>query len=420
MSVDQKKELALAKSLSYAQKASPYYQKILANFKFDHSKKCSLELKKIPFTTKEDIHANNTAFLAIPKSQVAEYVSTSGTTGDAITCYLSRSDLKRLAQNEASSFRLTGTKAGDVFQLTTTIDRQFMAGLAYQLGVQEIEAGLIRTGPGLPELQWKNIFEHEVTVLIAVPSFVITLLEYAKKHHIDVNKSKVRSLICIGEAIREEDFTLNKLGRKIQSDWNVELFSSYASTEMAAAFTECTAHQGLHLNPDLLFLEHLTEKGEETKPGELGEIVITHLGVEAMPLIRYKTGDLCYIHRGKCLCGKDSIRLSSILGRLHQRIKFKGTSLFPTALFSILDDSACYELYKIQVQKNEFNLDEITILVDEKWRNTLEIQELLEKFKARLKVVPTFVFKEKNELHGEIFKKEKRKPEKIEFSSSKK
>src|SRR5690606_35763901 len=145
--------------------------------------------------------------------------------GNPVTVFLTKNDIQRLAKNEQLALQNTGANAADVFQLMTTIDRQFMAGLAYYLGVQEIGAGIVRIGPGVPALQWKSIFENEVTVLIAVPSFIISLIDYAKKHNINYKTALVKKIICIGEPIREQNFELNILGRRICDDWNVELYS---------------------------------------------------------------------------------------------------------------------------------------------------------------------------------------------------
>jgi len=242
----------------YAQQHSPFYRNTLSGIQFDSTFELS-QLHTLPFTTKEDVSKDNQSFLAVPMNEVAEYVTTSGTSGEPITIFLTKKDLDRLAKNEHESLALTGATSADIFQLMTTIDKQFMAGLAYYLGVQSLGGGMIRIGPGVPALQWRSILLNQPTVLIAVPSFIITLIDYAKSHGIDLRASSVRSIVCIGEAIREEDLTLNVLGRRITDDWPVELFSTYASTEMAAAFTECTAHQGCHLNASLLFLEVLDD-----------------------------------------------------------------------------------------------------------------------------------------------------------------
>ncbi|WP_343635316.1 AMP-binding protein [Fluviicola sp.] len=397
-------------TIRYAVNHAPFYQRHFSNSALNWE-----DFRSLPFTTKEDLSQNNRDFLCVPASQVAEYVTTSGTSGKPVTIYLTKKDLVRLAKNEKESFELTGAKAGDLFQLMTTIDKQFMAGLAYYLGVQELNAGMIRIGPGVPALQWNSILENKPTILIAVPSFLINLIDYAKQNGIDMNQTSVRAAICIGEPIREDDLSENVLARRIHADWNIELFSTYASTEMGAAFTECTSHQGGHLNEDLIYLEVLDEEGQEVPSGEKGEIVITTLGTEGTPLIRYKTGDVARVYRETCSCGRTSPRIGPILGRKNQMIKFKGTTIFPPSIYEIFDSRSEVSCYKIEVAKDYLGHDTITILLENRIEHHPVMNQIIEDCKAKLRVVPHFVFLETDYLRSQVFKNHMRKPEKIVF-----
>jgi len=157
---------------------------------------------------------------------------------------LTDADLDRLALNEYNSFKTAGIDEDDIIQLMTTVDRRFMAGLAYFLGARKLGAGIVRVGNGLPELQWDTITNIQPTVIICVPSFILHLITYAEANNIDYKNSSVKKIICIGESIRNSDFTLNTLGKKISQKWDVALYSTYASSEMATAFTECEAFKG--------------------------------------------------------------------------------------------------------------------------------------------------------------------------------
>jgi phenylacetate-CoA ligase len=403
----------IVETIHYAVKRAPFYQKHFAKHALEQLN--WEEFHTLPFTTKEDLSQSNRDFLCVPPNQIAEYVTTSGTSGKPVTLYLTKKDLLRLAKNEKESFELTGAKAGDLFQLMTTIDKQFMAGLAYYLGVQELNAGMIRIGPGVPALQWNSILENKPTILIAVPSFLITLIDYARQNGIDVNQTSVRSAICIGEPIREDDLSENVLAKRIHADWNIELFSTYASTEMGAAFTECTAHQGGHLNEDLIYLEVLDEEGNDVTNGEKGEIVISTLGTEGTPLIRYKTGDVARVYRETCSCGRTSPRVGPILGRKNQMIKFKGTTIFPPSIYEIFDSRSEITCYKIEVAKDYLGHDTITILLENRIEHSPVMNQIIEDCKAKLRVVPHFVFLETDYLRSQVFKNHMRKPEKIVF-----
>lgn len=405
----------LLQVFEYAKANSLFYQRLFENETLEEKDFSLKNFKKLPFTNKEDISKSNLDFLAVSRDKVADYSTTSGTSGDPITVFLSKDDLENLAKNEADSFKLAGATSQDVFQLMTTMDKQFMAGLAYYLGAQKLDAGMIRVGPGLPAYQWKSIFLYNPTILVGVPSFIVNLLDFAKNQGIEFSKSSVRKIICIGEAVREDDFSLNVLGKRITHEWNVELFSTYASTEMAVAFTECEIHNGSHLNSELLFLEVINEFGEDAEEGSVGEIVITTLKREAMPLLRYRTGDLARVYREPCKCGNTSPRIGRILGRKNQMIKFKGTTIFPAAIFEIFDSLPNNWLYKVEVSKDNLDNDKIIIYLQMEMEETAEFKRVLEQCKSNLKVVPLFVFERTEILSKMIFIKDLRKPEKIVF-----
>lgn len=400
--------------INYVQANSTFYQRLFENNKIaDGVIQKPSDLALLPFTTKDDLANFNDDFLCVPKSEVADFVTTSGTLSDPVTFYLTMADIDRLAENESTSLQCAEGSSSDIYQLMTTIDKRFMAGLAYLMGVQKMKAGMVRTGPGAPFLQWESIQRFEPTVLIAIPSFVPRLIDYAKANGIDFAASSVRSVVCIGEPIRNSDFSLNELGKRITSEWNVNLYSTYASTEMGAAFTECGEGKGGHLNPELLILEVVDEAGNQVKDGELGEVVVTTLQVEGMPLLRYKTGDLCHVYYGKCACGRSTPRLGPVVGRKQQMIKFKGTTVFPPAIFDVLDMIAEIELYQVEISKNDYGNDEITILLPTSLQREAFVERVNSLFKSRLRVTPHLRFIALNELNNKVFKQEKRKPEKL-------
>ena len=320
----------LRKQLAYLKDNSPFYQR---KFKTENIQLATIQqiadLPKISVTTKEDLQLFNEDFLCVTKSEILDYSTTSGTLGDPVTFGLTDLDLERLAYNEMLSFQCAGVQKGDLVQLMTTIDRRFMAGMAYFLGLRKLGAGIIRVGAGVPPLQWDSILRYKPNYLIAVPSFILKLIDYAQENNIDHIASSVKGIICIGEALRTADLRPTLLANKIQEKWPVPLFSTYASTEMSAAFTECEAFQGGHQHPELIITEILDELDRPVPDGETGELVVTTLGIEAMPLLRFKTGDLVRKHAGPCPCGRNTYRLGPVEGRKQQMIKYKGTTLYP-------------------------------------------------------------------------------------------
>ena len=358
----QLQEQKLRELLVYLKDNSPFYKELFAKNQVDIAAIRSLaDLSLLPTTTKEDLQQRNDDFLCVDRNKIIEYTSTSGTLGSPVTIGLTESDLNRLTLNEYNSFKCADGSANDTYQLMLTLDRQFMAGIAYYMGLRKLGAGIIRLGPGVPSLQWETIQRLKPTAIVAVPSFILKLIKFAKDNHIDLNASSVKKAICIGENIRNTDFSYNILGKKITEAWDIHLYSTYASTEMQTAFTECSEGKGGHLQPELVIVELLDEINNPVGSNIPGEVTITTLGVEGMPLLRYKTGDICMYDDSPCACGRTSLRLSPVIGRKKQMIKFKGTTLYPPALFDLLNEMEEVLDFVVDVYSNEIGMDEVLI-----------------------------------------------------------
>jgi phenylacetate-CoA ligase len=396
--------------LEYVARYSPYYKDLFARHRIDIASIRTLEdLSRIPTTGKADLQTRNGDFLCVPKNSIAEYTATSGTLGSPVTIALTDKDLDRLAYNEYGSFTCADGSADDIYQLMLTLDRQFMAGIAYYSGLRRLGAGIIRVGPGVPALQWETIRRLKPTVLVAVPSFLLKLIRYAHDRHIDMAGASVRKAVCIGENIRNQDFSLNILGRKITEAWNIGLYSTYASTEMQTAFTECGAGRGGHLQPELLIVELLDENDRPVGSGIPGEVTITTLGVEGMPLIRYKTGDICTWSDEPCSCGRKTLRLSPIIGRKQQMIKFKGTTLYPPALFDLLAEMEEILDFAVEVYSNEVGLDEILLHIVPADNSEEADHRIRAYLQARLRVSPHIHYLEAEQLQRMQFPEAARK-----------
>ena len=403
----------LVELIDYLNQHSKFYQGVFRTNSINTASIRNLDdLTKIPTTTKEDLQTQNEDFICVPKHKLVDYTTTSGTLGHPLTFALTERDLERLAYNEYISFMAAGCTANDVFQLMTTIDRRFMAGLAYFLGVRKLGAGIVRVGGGLPELQWDTILKMKPSVLITVPSFLLRMIEFAREKNINFQASSVRKAICIGEPIRMENFDLNTLGKKITEQWPIELFSTYASTEMATAFTECVHGCGGHHPPELVFVELLGEANNPVGEGEPGEVTISTLGVEGMPLLRFKTGDVCQWHQSSCACGRNTLRLGPVLGRKKQMIKYKGTTLYPAALYDVLEGIEQVGEYVVEVFTNEVGTDEILIKVAGSAQNELE-ETIKDRMRTKLRVAPNVLFESPEKILHQKFPKMSRKPVKF-------
>lgn len=404
-------EEKLKQLIPYLQEKSIYYQRLFSKTGL-HSKDIQTleDLSKIPTTSKEQLQEYNDDFLCVPKNKIVDFVTTSGTLGEPVTIGLTDADLDRLAYNESISFACAGVIEDDILQLTTTLDRRFMAGLAYFLGARQLGAGIIRVGAGIPELQWDTILKFNPTYLIVVPSFLLKLIEYAHQHTIDLNASGIKGAICIGESLRNQDFSLNILASKIKSAWDIELYSTYASTEMSTAFTECSEQQGGHQHPELIIVEILNDNGNAVPEGEEGELTITTLGVEAMPLLRFRTGDIVAAHNSTCNCGRNTARLGPVVGRKKQMIKYKGTTLYPPAMDDLLNDFNAVENYVIEIYHNAIGTDEILIKIAAVSPTETLLHEIKDHFRSKLRVSPKIEFCDKGVIQKLSISKLGRKP----------
>ena len=407
-------EQKLQDLLAYLQQNSPFYKKLFLQYAIDVSAIKTLEaLSLLPTTSKEDLQQQNDEFLCVGRDKIIEYTSTSGTLGSPVTIALTENDLDRLAYNEYASFVCADGSSADTYQLMLTLDRQFMAGMAYYSGIRKLGAGIIRLGPGVPSLQWETIERLKPTAIVAVPSFILKLIQFAKDHVIDINASSVKKAICIGENIRNTDFSLNILGKKITDAWNIQLFSTYASTEMQTAFTECREGKGGHLNPELLIVELLDENNRPVATGEPGEVTITTLGVEAMPLLRYKTGDICIHFEESCACGRTCLRLSPLVGRKKQMIKYKGTTLYPPALFDLLNEMEEIRDFVAEVFSNDLGLDEVLLhIVPVSYAEECD-HKIRAYLQARLRVSPHIKYVSLEEIQKMQFPEASRKARKF-------
>ena len=409
-------EELLHKALVYLKENSRYYRRVFSENGIDIDEIRHLEdLERIPFTEKKDLQLYNDDFCCVPRSKIIDYITTSGTLGEPVLFGCTDADLDRLAYNEEKSFRCAGLDENSVLQLMTTIDKRFMAGLAYFLGLRKMGAGVIRVGNGIPELQWDTIRRFRPDSIMCVPSFILKLIEYAEAHGIDYRHSSIRKIIGIGEGLREQDFSLNLLGRRIHEKWpEVQLYATYSSTEMGATFSECDCGQGGHVHPELIIVEIIGEDGKPVPDGQPGEVVVTTLGVEAMPLLRFRTGDVSVKHTEQCGCGRWSYRLSPLLGRKNNMIKLKGTTLYPPAINDVLDNTEYVDNYVVIVRNSDAGTDDVLVKIGLKYTPDFDVvKELKDRFRSRIRVAPAVEICPAAEIAAINFPAKSRKPVKF-------
>ena len=371
----------LAEHLRYCRANSPFYRRRFAglperDYDFD-------SLQELPTTSKQDLAEHNDDFFAVPPEKVADICFTSGTTGRPCRIVYTAGDLDRLAYNDACGYRAAGMLPGERVLLTCTIDRCFIAGLAYYQGVIKLGAAAIRNGLNSLPSHAEVIADLRPQNIVGVPSFLAKLGQHLRDNRVD--SSCVKRLVCIGEPIRTRKLEATPLGAKLEEFWPGAAHSTYASSEIVTSFTECSARCGGHPPADLAVVEILDEAGNRVPDGEVGEVTVTPLQVAGMPLVRFRTGDVSFIVPEPCSCGRGTLRLGPILGRKAQMLKVRGTTLFPNAFFNVLDAIPGVTEYYMEVSGTALS-DEITIFVACRDGETPETLGVAEKLSGRTRI----------------------------------
>jgi len=399
----------LQRHLAYLQRCSPYYRRLFQENGLSVAELHSLDdLRHLPLTDKNDLSRNNHDFLAVAEKDIVDICQTSGTTGEAVTFWQTEADLQRLARNEYLAFTAAGIEATDRVLIGAALDRVFMAGLAYFLGLRKIGATAIRAGSGQPTLIAELIRRQRPNVLVGVPSLLVLVAQYLLEQGESPKVFGVEKIICIGEPVRNEDLTLSPLGSALTDLWGAQVLGTYASTEMATAFADCSCGCGGHLLPELLIVEILDESGTAVAEGQPGEVVVTPLGIEGTPLLRYRTGDIAQLHVEPCACGRETPRLGPILGRRAQMLKCRGTTLFPAAVTGVLQQIKGVQGYYLEVY-SEYDLsDRLRVVVG--CSDHLDAAIVAEQIAAKTRVKPEVVLVKPAEIKAKTVQPEMRKP----------
>jgi len=284
------------------------------------------DLRRIPFTTKEDLRRGFPyGFLAVPKDEVVRLHASSGTTGTPTVVYHTRRDLEVWADLVARCLYMVGMRKEDVFQNMMSYGL-FTGGLGLHYGAERIGALVIPSGAGNSRRQITLMRQFGTTAIHIIPSYALKLLETFQEMGLDPKEMKLRMAFVGAEPHTEE------VRRRIEEAYGIDAFNSYGLSEMngpGVAF-ECPYKEGMHVWEDSYILEVIDPETLEPVPdGEEGELVLTTLRREAMPLLRYRTGDLAFVYPDPCPCGRTHRRISRIKGRTDDMFIIKGVNVFP-------------------------------------------------------------------------------------------
>ena len=406
------RQVELLRSHIQQAKLSPFYKELFKKHGIVPEEITSLEdIHTLPFTARQDLDKHGEGIQTVPDKEIVDLALTSGTTGPPVKVPYTEDDLDRLAFNETIAFWGAGVRPEDVCLIAVTLDRCFVAGLAYYNGLVRLGATAIRSGPGQPARQWELISTLKPTVLVGVPTFFLHVAKWAIEHGYDPTQSGVRLLVTIGEPVRQPDFTLTPLGKKLTDTWNCPVRSSYGATELETGMTECDAEKGGHIHPELSLVEIVDEHGMVLPDGQPGEMVFTPLGVKGFPLVRFKTGDITRKYTDSCSCGWKTARIGPIEGRLSQRLKMRGTTIYPESIFHVLQEIERIDASYIEVRSAYDLSDEIRVIVG--CRENLSKKEIESLLQARLRVRPEVEVQDTPQVHKKIVGDGGRKPKRF-------
>ena len=399
----------LQQHVQHCSEHSPFYRDLLRQRGIDGRNVELDNLRQLPVTDKEDLEGANDQFLAVPVERVVDIVQSSGTTGRPTRIMYTSADLDRLAYNEYKSFAAAGLTDADVILLTCTMDRCFIAGLAYFLGLRELGAATIRNGHGTMESHRDLIHRLRPTAIVGVPSFLRKLAVFMQERGETPAAVGVRRLVCIGEPVRDQTLASLPLGQDLANLWAAKVYSTYASSEIITSFCECEAGTGGHLHPDLAVLEILDDQGNAMPDGEIGEVVVTPLQIEGMPLLRFRTGDLSFQRTERCVCGRNTPRLGPILARRKQMIKLKGTTLYPEMIARALDEFGDIGEYYVEVTYADVLSDRVIVHAYPKHAG-LTADAVSDFLSSRLRTRPLVVIETEAAIRQVVFSPHSRKP----------
>lgn len=344
------------------------------------------DLRKIPFTTKQDLRETYPFGMAsVPLRKCVRLHSSSGTTGNPTVILHTQKDIDEWANAVARCLWMVGLRPDDVFQNSSGYG-MFTGGLGFQYGAERLGTLTIPAAAGNSLRQIKFIKDFGTTAIHAVPSYVTRLYEVMQSEGVDPRRDTKLKVLAIGAEPHSEEQR-----KRIENMLGVKAYNSFGMSEMCGPGVgfECKEQNGLHFWEDYYIVEIVDPVTLEPVPdGEIGELVLTTLNREAMPLLRYRTRDLTRVLGRTCPCGRNHVRLDRMRGRSDDMMVLRGVNIFPIQIEKILMQfKELASNYLITLTTDEDN-DNMTVEVELEELFTDDYQRLLsleKEIKRRLK-----------------------------------
>jgi phenylacetate-CoA ligase len=340
----------------------PFYKKKFEQLKFNYDDIRSLDdLRRLPFTEKQDLRANYPyGLFAVPLRDVVRVHSSSGTSGQATVVGYTRNDIKTWSNLVARVITAAGVTKNDVIQIAFGYGL-FTGGFGLHYGAELIGASVIPISAGNTKRQIQIMQDFKTTALVCTPSYALVLADAMMEMGINPNGLSLRFGLFGGEPWSEA------MRKEIHQKLGIVATDNYGLSEVMGPGVagECSECNGLHINEDHFLLEILDPKTFEPVPeGEIGELVITTLTKEAFPMIRYRTRDLTRFIPGACPCGRTMKRMERVMGRTDDMLIIKGVNVFPMQIEKVLFEVEGTEPHYQIVVERENHADKITVLVE--------------------------------------------------------
>ncbi|MDN5332296.1 MAG: phenylacetate-CoA ligase [Tepidanaerobacteraceae bacterium] len=373
----------LRNTVDYAYKNVPFYRKL-----FDERGlrpediKTLKDITKIPFTTKDDLRgAYPYGMFAVPLRKVVRIHASSGTTGKPTVVGYTRKDIETWAELVARIAFMAGVREEDIAQIAFSYGL-FTGAFGLHYGLEKIGATVIPISSGNTERQIRIMKDFGSTVLVSTPSYALYMAEIADEMGIKSSELKLRLGLFGAEGSTKE------MKREIERRFNIVATENYGLSEIIGPGVsgECHVKEGLHIAEDHFLVEIIDpDTGENLDYGEKGELVITTLTKEAMPLLRYRTRDITSLNPEPCKCGRTFVRMSPVQGRTDDMLIIRGVNVYPSQIESVLMGiKGIGPHYEIIVTKKGY-LDELTVNVELADPEMLEKHRLLEELKETVR-----------------------------------
>ncbi|MDX9714442.1 MAG: phenylacetate--CoA ligase [Dissulfurispiraceae bacterium] len=341
---------------------TPYYKKRNSKQKIRYSdiKKLS-DITRLPFTSKADLRDGYPFnMFAVPMNEIVEVHTSSGTTGTPVVAGYTRKDIDTWSEVMARALTMAGATSEDIIQNCYGYGL-FTGGLGIHYGVHKIGATVVPISAGQTKRQLQIIQDFGTTIITCTPSYALYLAEAAYEAGINMRKIKLKSG-CFGAEMWTES-----IRNEIEKRLNLTALNIYGLTEIIGPGVahECEAKNGLHISEDHFYPEIISPDTLEPLPdGEKGELVLTTLTREGMPMIRFRTKDITALHKGKCTCGRTTVRMERITGRSDDMLKIRGVIVFPSQIEKALLEMKGIEPHYQIIVTRPHHLDEIEVRVE--------------------------------------------------------